>query len=157
MADIAVKHGISFQRSYVLLASVACHWRLRRRKRASRHVDPAWLPSTDDVTRARMALEYWAFRRLTPRQRGALGWLALGLSLPEISERLDSCPSATLDVLLAAFWRLEKAERRASRKTEPDPLPDVGTIDIEPLLSGGGTPACAETSRLAAQIIRRTT
>ncbi len=138
VVEIAHEHGISRQRMYALLASVGCHWRLRRQKRVSRYADPTWRPPAEDVARARAMVEHMGFRRLTVRQRGAVAWRASGLNLPEISERLGSYPSVTRDTLMAAYWRMEqlmwKAEHGSRRRLEPDPLLDIGPFDIEELL-----------------------
>ena len=135
---IAQEHRVSRQLIYRLLTSTRCNWRLRRRKRVSRHADPLWRPPADDVTKARAAVEHPGFRRLTARQRGALAWRALGLNLPEISEHMGCYPSATRDILMAAHWRMEqlvwKAEHRSTRKVTPDPLPEFSMLDIEDLL-----------------------
>jgi len=138
VVEIAQEHGVSRQRVYVLLASVACCWQLRRRKRVSRYADPSWRPPAEDVATALAAVEHPGFGCLPVRQRGALAWRASGLNLPEISERLGSYPAATRDVLLAAHWRMEqlvwKGEHRPARKAALDPLLDVGLVEIEDLL-----------------------
>ena len=135
VSEIADEHGLSFQRVYVLLASVGCRWQLRRRKRVSRYADPSWRPPAADVAKARGAVEHPAFRRLPVRQRGALAWRALGLNLPEISARMGSYPAATRDILLAAHWKFE----RLSRKPDPSPLQDCARqVIMRPFLRKTG-------------------
>ena len=142
VVTIAEKHGVSRQLIYRILSSVYCDWRIRRRKRASRSnslSDP--LPESE-VARARGIIEGRFFTRLTSKQRGAVAWRASGCDMLETARRLGVCPSMVRDLLIAAYWRVEKltweAEGRCASEVEPMPELGTGLIEIEDLL---GSPA----------------
>jgi hypothetical protein len=136
---IADAHHISRQMAYRILASVACGWRIRRGKRAHRSDDDADPLPESAVAEARSVVEGRFFTRLTPRQRGALAWRAMGLDMLQTARRMGVFPSTVRDLLIAASWRVERltreAENRSARKTALNPSLDIGLVDIEALLT----------------------
>jgi hypothetical protein len=133
LRQIGLEHEISRQRVFVILSRVGCHGGMMRA--ADYGTFDSWRRApAERVVEARAILANPRSCRLTVLQRGAIAWLATGLTTTDIARRMGRHPRGVGDFLNGGRWRIEQATHGPSREVTPDPLPEYGMLDIEDLL-----------------------
>ena len=133
LRQIGLEHEISRQRVFVILSRVGCRGGMMRATDYGTFDSWRRAPA-DRVVEARALLANPRSCRLTVLQRGAIAWLASGLTTTDIARRMNRCSRGVCDFLNGGHWKMEQATHGPSREVPPDLLPEFDMLDIEDLL-----------------------
>lgn len=116
LADSARRHGISRTRVRMILGQVGCTSGLRMAGLLRRPGAQRPIPVTQ-VAAARNLLRQPPVRSWTMRQRAVVAWLALGLTSPQIAQRMNLSPQRIRQLAVAARGRWEGRRCGKTRRT----------------------------------------